>query len=176
MDARDDALVKAAEFVLRVRDAAREIDGSVATVGRIEVEPGAANVVPGRATLTVDARAPDAEALERLGAELGFAVPERNHPVPLSERVRATVLEELERRGLPAVELVSWAGHDAGVLSAAGVEAGMLFVRSLNGGVSHSPDELSAPEDVALGTDVLARVLRRLADDDQVGPGLEPRR
>jgi N-carbamoyl-L-amino-acid hydrolase len=64
---------------------------------------------------------------------------------------------------LPVVELASGAGHDAGVLAAAGVDAGMLFVRSLNGGVSHSPDELSADEDVALAVDVLADALRLLA-------------
>jgi acetylornithine deacetylase/succinyl-diaminopimelate desuccinylase-like protein len=61
------------------------------------------------------------------------------------------------------VQLPSGAGHDAGILGAAGVEAGMLFVRSLNGGVSHSPDELSSDEDVLLATDVLAAALRRLA-------------
>jgi acetylornithine deacetylase/succinyl-diaminopimelate desuccinylase-like protein len=54
MAARDDALSKAAEFVLQVRDAAAEIDGAVATVGSLEIDPGAANVVPGRVRLTVD--------------------------------------------------------------------------------------------------------------------------
>jgi allantoate deiminase len=44
------------------------------------------------------------------------------------------------------------------------VDCGMLFVRSLNGGVSHSPEELSAPEDVELGLDVLATALGRLAE------------
>jgi N-carbamoyl-L-amino-acid hydrolase len=66
-------------------------------------------------------------------------------------------------RGLQAIELSSGAGDDAGILAAAGVNAGMLFVRSLNGGVSHSPDELSSREDVALAIDVLAGALRRLA-------------
>ena len=54
-------------------------------------------------------------------------------------------------------------GHDAGILATAGVDAAMLFVRSLNGGVSHSPDELSSPEDVELAVDVLTGALRRLA-------------
>ena len=66
-------------------------------------------------------------------------------------------------RGLPLVELFSGAGHDAGVLARAGVPSVMLFVRALNGGVSHSPDELSAPEDVALAVDVLTDTLDRLA-------------
>jgi N-carbamoyl-L-amino-acid hydrolase len=58
--------------------------------------------------------------------------------------------------GLSLVELPSGAGHDAGILAAAGVDAAMLFVRSLNGGISHSPDELSSNEDVLLAVDVLA--------------------
>ncbi len=71
--------------------------------------------------------------------------------------------DEIESRGLAALELASGAGHDAGILAAAGVPSGMLFVRSLNGGVSHSPDELSSDDDVALAVDVLAGALGRLA-------------
>jgi N-carbamoyl-L-amino-acid hydrolase len=81
----------------------------------------------------------------------------------MGESVRRVLREEVERLGLPAVELPSGAGHDAGVLAAAGVEAGMLFVRSLNGGVSHSPEEHSSDEDVALAVEVLAATLRRLS-------------
>ncbi len=74
---------------------------------------------------------------------------------PYHDRLR----EELERHGLPVVELPSGAGHDAGILASAGVETGMLFVRSLNGGVSHSPDEHSSDEDVALALEALTRAL-----------------
>ena len=62
MDGREDALVAAAEFVLQARDVARGIEGAVATVGRLSVEPGGTNVIPGFVGLTVDARAPDARA------------------------------------------------------------------------------------------------------------------
>lgn len=164
MDARSDALAAAAEYVLRVRDVAAEIEGAVATVGQLDVQPGAVNVVPERVELSVDARAPDQERLDRLVAELGL---EKAHyvipPVELSERVRGLLAEEVERAGAPVIELPSGAGHDAGVLAAAGVEAGMLFVRSLNGGASHSPDEHSSEEDIALAVDVLTETLRRLA-------------
>jgi N-carbamoyl-L-amino-acid hydrolase len=71
----------------------------------------------------------------------------------------------IEARGLPLVELFSGAGHDAGVLARAGVPSAMLFVRALNGGVSHSPDEAAAPADVALAVDVLADALDRLASE-----------
>ena len=163
MAARDDALSKAAEFVLLARDTAAGSDGAGATVGLLDVEPGAANVVPGRVTLTLDARAPDTERLDRLLAVLGLDAEPRNSPVELDESIRAVLREEIERLGLPAVELASGAGHDAGVLASAGVEAGMLFVRSLNGGASHSPDELTSDDDVALAVEVLTAALRRLA-------------
>ena len=118
MDARDDALVEAAEFVLRVRDAAR--DGAVATVGRLDVEPGAVNVVPGRVTVSVDASAPTTAELDRLIAEIGFARPSATEPVAMSDPPLAAL-----RAAAPgAPELVSGAGHDAAILAAAGVPAG----------------------------------------------------
>jgi acetylornithine deacetylase/succinyl-diaminopimelate desuccinylase-like protein len=163
MDARDDALCKAAEYVLRVRETARTIDGTVATVGTLRVEPGAVNVVPGRVRLTVDARAADARQLERLLEQLDGPTSADVAPVAMHETVRGALREEIETRGLEAPELPSGAGHDAGVLAAAGVEAGMLFVRSLNGGVSHSPDELTSDEDIDLAVDVLASTLARLS-------------
>jgi acetylornithine deacetylase/succinyl-diaminopimelate desuccinylase-like protein len=163
MAARDDALSKAAEFILRVRDSTAGIEGAVATVGSLEVEPGAANVIPGRVQLSVDARAPDAQRLDRLLEALGLDPEPRNPPAAMDESVRTVLREEIERLGLPALELPSGAGHDAGVLASAGVESGMLFVRSLNGGASHSPDELTSEEDVALAIEVLAAALRRLA-------------
>jgi allantoate deiminase len=162
MDGREDALVAAAEFVLRARDVAREIDGAVATVGRLSVEPGGSNVVPGRVGLTVDARAPDAERLDRLVSALGIEDPVRTEPAPMSEEIRAALRAELERLGVPVVELPSGAGHDAGILATAGVPSGMLFVRSLNGGISHNPAELSSEEDIALAVDVLTGALRDL--------------
>ena len=81
----------------------------------------------------------------------------------MSAAVRAALLEQLAARGLDPVELASGAGHDAGVLAAAGVPTAMLFVRSLNGGISHSPDEHSADEDVELAAEVLTGALDRLA-------------
>jgi allantoate deiminase len=163
MDARVDALCAAAEFVLQARETARGIDDAVATVGQLSVEPGGTNVIPGRVVLSVDARAPDAERLDRLAALLEIEDPVRTEPAVMSDEVRASLGAELERLAVPVVELPSGAGHDAGILASAGVSAGMLFVRSLNGGVSHHPDELSSPEDIALSLDALTGALRRLA-------------
>jgi acetylornithine deacetylase/succinyl-diaminopimelate desuccinylase-like protein len=160
MDSRGDALVAAAEYVLRTREVASGIPDAVATVGRLDVEPGAANVVPSHVRLTVDARAPDQERLDRLVGALGLE--DAHYVIPPVQLSPAVLRAELEDRGLPLVELASGAGHDAGPLAAAGVESSMLFVRSLNGGASHSPEEHSSDEDVALALDVLTGALRRL--------------
>ena len=162
MEVREDALVKASEFVLHAREVARGIDGAVATVGQVTVEPGGTNVIPGRVVVSVDARAPDGERLDRLAAALEIEEPIRTEPSPMSEEIRAALRAEIEALGLPALELPSGAGHDAGILAAAGVPSGMLFVRSLNGGISHNPAELSSPEDIQLALEALTGALRRL--------------
>jgi allantoate deiminase len=149
MDARADALVEAAQFILRVRACARE--GTVATVGAIEAEPNATNVVPQKVTVSVDARSADAKLLDALIEEIGFDVQWKSDPVPMGDAF-ASVLPAAPR-------LVSGAGHDAMFVP----NSSMLFVRSLNGGVSHHPDELSSPEDIALAVDALTAALARLA-------------
>jgi acetylornithine deacetylase/succinyl-diaminopimelate desuccinylase-like protein len=160
---RRDALVAAAEYVLRVRDTAAAINDAVATIGQLAVEPGASNVIPARVRISVDARAPDAERLDRLVTELDLEPDFRLEPVPMAAEPKEALHAELEARGISIVELASGAGHDAAILAAAGVPTGMLFVRSLKGGVSHSPEELSSEEDIALAVDVLAGALARLS-------------
>src|SRR5262249_13346049 len=59
MAGRRDALIDAVEYILRVRDLASGVEGAVGTVGQVDVEPGAANVIPGRVRISVDVRAPD---------------------------------------------------------------------------------------------------------------------
>ena len=149
MAAREDALLEAARFVLHVRECARE--GTVATVGFIEAEPNATNVVPARVTVSVDARSADASLLDALIADIGFEVQWRSDPVPMGDAF-AAVLPDAPR-------LVSGAGHDAMFVP----RSSMLFVRSLNGGVSHHPDELSSAGDIALAVDALTAALARLA-------------
>ena len=162
MAGRADALVAAAEVILRIRDTAAQIEGAVATVGRLEVAPGALNVIPDRVAVSIDARASDPRRFEELIAAIGFEPTYRVEPVAMAAAVRDALRGAIEARGLPLVELASGAGHDAGILAAAGVESGMLFVRSQNGGVSHHPDELTTDEDVALAVNVLAETLGQL--------------
>jgi allantoate deiminase len=148
MAMRTDALVDAARFILHVRDAAG--DDAVATVGAIEVEPNAGNVVPARVTVAIDARSADPERLRRLVADIDFEPRWIRDPTPMGSAF-AEVLPDAPR-------LVSGAGHDAMFVP----NASMLFVRSLNGGVSHHPDELSSADDIALAIDALTAALDRL--------------
>jgi len=148
MDAREDALLEAARFIVHVRECARA--GTVATVGAIEAEPNATNVVPARVTVSVDARSADASLLDALIEEIGFEVQWHSDPVQMGDAF-AGVLPDAPR-------LVSGAGHDAMFVP----RSSMLFVRSLNGGVSHHPDELSSAEDIALAVDALTAALARL--------------
>jgi acetylornithine deacetylase/succinyl-diaminopimelate desuccinylase-like protein len=162
MDRRDDALVAAAARILEIREAAAAIPGAVATVGRLELEPGGVNVIPSRVRISLDLRAADADRLDALLSAVGYDPGSRTEPVQFTGRAREALGVAVAARGLPKVDLPSGAGHDAGILATAGVDAAMLFVRSLNEGVSHSPDELSADDDVALGVDVLADALQAL--------------
>ncbi len=162
MDARDDALVAAAERILAIREAALRVPEAVATVGTLTVEPGGVNVIPGSVTFTVDVRAPDRARLDELLGAIGLETGVGTEPAVMHPAVVAATRAALEELGLPVVELASGAGHDAGILATAGVPSGMLFVRSLNGGVSHSPDELSSDADIALAVDALTVALRTL--------------
>jgi allantoate deiminase len=148
MAVRSDALVEAARFILHVRECAG--DDAVATVGAVEVEPNTSNVVPAKVTVAIDARSGDAAWLRRLIDDIGFEPTWVREPVPLGDAF-AAVLPDAPR-------LVSGAGHDAMFVP----NASMLFVRSLNGGVSHHPDELSSGEDIALAIDALTAALDRL--------------
>jgi acetylornithine deacetylase/succinyl-diaminopimelate desuccinylase-like protein len=159
MVGRDDALVAAAAEIQRVRDAALAIPDTVATIGKLAVEPDGANVIPSRVWMSLDVRAPDTERLDALIAEIGFEPGYLVEPAGFTGSAPQALRDAIAARDLPLVDLPSGAGHDAGILASAGVDAAMLFVRSLNGGISHSPDELSSDDDVALAVAVLTDAL-----------------
>ena len=162
MDARRDALAAAAEWVLAVEAAGRP--GLVATVGRLEVDPGARNVIPGAATLTLDLRHPDDDErgaavaalrgqAERIASARGMELEWEDagwEAVAMDERLTALLGEGLPR-------LPSGAGHDAAMMASI-TPAAMLFVRC-RGGISHNPAESVEEADVAVAIDVLERFL-----------------
>jgi N-carbamoyl-L-amino-acid hydrolase len=178
MEGRADAFAAAAGFALEARKLARSIPESVVTIGRLTIEPGAANVIPAQATLTVDARAPDmprlAPLLDGLEAAARAAATNENcraacarawlyEPVEMSPEVIEPLRRAIAKLGYPWLELASGAGHDASVLAAAGIPTGMLFVRSGAGGMSHTPAEWTDPADLGLAVEALAATLQTLA-------------
>ncbi len=172
MTGRRDALVAAARAVVAAEALARAEPGAVATVGRIEASPGASNVIPGAAAITLDVRARDGEALARVrdgifsaaSASAGVTVTwsrESADPGSLFDgELRATLGHAASEGGVAASDLWAYAGHDAGVL-ARHVPAAMLFVRNPTG-ISHHPDELSSEDDCLAACRVLAGALADL--------------
>ena len=178
MDRRADALVAASAFVTAAPRVAATVPGGVATVGQLSVAPGAANVIPGEVGLSIDARAPDGDGLralihglraaaqdagERSGCAVEIAREWEEPPAAMDQRVRGALARAARDRGIDAFELASGAGHDAGILAAAGVPTGMLFVASERGGLSHDPREHTKPARARRGLEVLVGALERLA-------------
>lgn len=177
MQMRADALAAGARFVQLAHDAARSIPEAVCTIGRMTVSPGATNTIPSRVELFADLRAPDAPRLERLVAAALAAAEQaagetacraeiaprwRYEPVPMSPAPTGAIRRALQQLGLEPLEIASGAGHDATIMSMAGVPTAMLFVRSDAGGVSHAPEESTGADAVELCTQALELTLREL--------------
>lgn len=169
MDARCDALTAAAEMVLCLESICRETytETVVGTVGRLNIEPNAANVIPGRVTFELEVRSLDTEILEKVISRYAEAlkrVSENRHMPFVLEcvsksnaiRIRPEILQVMENACKPTSEirhLFSGAGHDANHL--AGIAPiGMIFVPSRNGR-SHCPEEWTSIEDVSMGVKAL---------------------
>jgi allantoate deiminase len=175
MDRRRDALVAASTVVVGVETLALTDDQMVATVGKLYVEPGAANVIPGRASFTLDVRHPsDVNRSKACEAMLALARETAEHRKltvevrPVSERASVACSPRMIARlrqaiGDRAVDIPSGAGHDAVYMSEL-TDVAMLFVRC-KGGVSHNPAESVTEADVAEAIDVLSRFLELLAAD-----------
>ncbi|HLQ60722.1 MAG TPA: M20 family metallo-hydrolase [Candidatus Acidoferrales bacterium] len=166
---RRDAGAVAGSLMAGLAELVQAVDPEmVANIGVLQLSPGARNVVPGEARLTVQVRCLREASLERGAAAIRGALEEAaqargcrfemtlgsaNPPVAMDERVVAALERVCERSGRRWRRLVSGAGHDAQML-AAQVPAGMLFVPS-RGGVSHSPLEHTADDLLVAGAQAL---------------------
>ncbi|MGR7027474.1 allantoate amidohydrolase [Geodermatophilus sp. URMC 62] len=165
---RDDPVLTLAGVVTRARSAA-ERHGAVATVGRVLVHPNGVNAIPSRVTAWLDARGPEESAVRAVVADVADAAgtaPDEESWTPstvfdpaLRDRLAALLAGP---DGAPAPVLPTAAGHDAGVLAAAGIPSGMLFVRNPTG-TSHSPEEHAEEADCLAGVSALARAVEALA-------------
>lgn len=173
MDRRQDAYAAAARAALAVREEVRAEPGrQVGTIGYVKLEPGARNIIPGRVEFPVELRDLDAAKVLRLWAriEKRFAQIAREENVTLTcvplqadkpaltnTFVRTTIHDAARAAGFTTLLMPSGAGHDAQQV-AHFAPIGMIFVPS-RGGISHSPREFTAPEDVARGAEVLYRTI-----------------
>jgi allantoate deiminase len=168
MNLRKDALCAAAEFVLAVEALGRSRGGLVATVGEIAALPGATNVIPGEATLSLDVRHPDdavreqavtelKQRAEEIAAERGmflqWEISHKNGAVICDRRLTTVLENAVKRHQKEAPLLASGAGHDAAALAAI-CPVAMLFVRC-RGGISHNPAESATEADVAVAIGVM---------------------
>lgn len=170
---RRDALAAAAEVVLAVEAAAlAEPVETVATVGRLNVSPGAISVIPGRVDLLVDIRGVDHESLDRTQAEIESLTTEiasdrrvqaevslvrGGNPVALDATLAERALSAAGELGLAATETWSGAGHDAQHLASL-VPTLLMFV-PLHGGESHTPDEGADMDEILAAAAVVAAAL-----------------
>jgi allantoate deiminase len=176
MNLRRDALAAAAEWIGAVEAHGRQGDGLVATVGQVAVEPGTSNVIPGRATLSLDVRHLDDGAREAAvvalraradaiaaarGCALEWTDVQATDAVDCAPRLTAALEAAIAGAGLRVARLPSGAGHDAAVMARL-CDVAMLFVRCA-GGVSHHPAEAVSAADVAVAIGVTGRLLDRLA-------------
>jgi N-carbamoyl-L-amino-acid hydrolase len=185
MGSRRDALAAAARLVLAVERLGESLAGGehnfAATVGEFGMEPNAANVVPSRVRLLIDARAEHRPDMERFVEEIGLVAAATaeatgatihppvtisdNKPTPCDGDVVETLDAAATAVGARHRRMASGAGHDTAWMARI-TRAGMIFI-PCDGGRSHAPEEFAANEDIALGAAVLLDAVQRLDRDLQ---------
>lgn len=174
---RHDAFLGLADFSLKAtQHVASQYYGSMLTIGKISVSPGAFSIVPERADFSLDFRSASEEILGKLekyllelgqdiastrGLQFSSLLIDKTEPVTTSPRIVETMKEECQKLGYPAMTLPSGAGHDAQILSRV-ADAGMIFIPCMDG-ISHSPQESIDWNDLEKGATLLLHTLLKLA-------------
>jgi N-carbamoyl-L-amino-acid hydrolase len=174
---RRDAGLGAASFTLAARQLVMDyFPGCVVNVGSLHLEPGAFNIVPGRAELALECRAVESGELERLQAALLAAARRAadayglrldaiilgvHAPAPMNQLAQQAIQDSATGLGLSSQALPSGAGHDAQNLALL-CPTGMIFIPSVEG-ISHSPLEFSSWQSCLNGANVLLGTALRLA-------------
>lgn len=177
LELRHDAFLGLADFALRATHfVATKHYGSMVTIGRVHVYPGAFTVIPGRTDFSLDFRSTSKEALEEMerslaslaqdiastrGLEFKSKTADKTLPVRTSSRITEIMKEECEKQGYPYMKLSSGAGHDAQILANV-AETGVIFI-PCEDGISHSPLEKIKWEDLEKGANLLLHTLLKLA-------------
>jgi N-carbamoyl-L-amino-acid hydrolase len=174
MNMRQDALLAAAKFIVAVNEVIKSHEGNhVGTVGRIQAQPGAPNVIPGAVVLSLEIRDLSSEKIMALfndikqrakeialesKTKISFKPIDATAKPALTDKViKEKIAEAAALLGLQYKYMPSGAGHDAQDMALI-VPVGMIFVPSL-GGISHSPREFTSAEDMANGANVLLNTI-----------------
>ncbi|MDG5787903.1 Zn-dependent hydrolase [Evansella sp. AB-P1] len=175
MDMRRDASLCMAEILLEIEKIAKHYEG-VGTVGKLKIEPGGVNIIPGKGTFSVDLRHVDKQIRTQMVNEvygkieitckkrkIQFQIVKKKDvdPTSCSESMIAVLEDVCKELNIKTMKLPCGAGHDSLIMSKV-TEMGMIFIRSKDG-ISHHPNEWSEKEDCATGTQVLFQSLLRLA-------------
>lgn len=176
MDKRKDALLSAARFTVMVNQAVLEEPGlQVGTVGRINAEPNAVNVIAGKATLTLEIRDLDTNKIARIYDKIfnqAQAIGKLNNttfqfkstsiqfPAPADISIRKLIEESASALNLTTKSLRSGAGHDAQAIGRI-APIGMVFIPSRNG-ISHSPEEFSDAAAITNGANVYLQTFLKM--------------
>ncbi|PXV93818.1 allantoate deiminase [Lachnotalea glycerini] len=181
MNLRKDPLAAASEVMLAIESEAKNYQGAVATVGKIEALPGGVNVVPGCVKFSIDMRNQKAalrdEMYEKIKEQAETICKKRNVTIdfnvlmkdaegkPCAEHIQDKIAKACIDSGLPEFRMPSGAGHDSSTF-ADFCPMGMIFIRSKDG-ISHNKVEYSTAEDCAAGTEVLYRTMIELASEEE---------
>jgi hydantoinase/carbamoylase family amidase len=175
MNQRKDALLAAAELSLAVEKAglAEGEHETVATVGVLDVYPGAMNVIPGLAKMKIDIRSTDRDSRCRVltrikdeienikiqrGVNISIDWMTEEEPVILDQEITKNISIKCEDLGISYMFMPSGAGHDA-MNMAKRWPTSLLFVPSVDG-LSHHPDEFTSQEDIEKGIKLLEEVVK----------------
>jgi allantoate deiminase len=169
MNMRANALDAAAPVLGKIGEFAIEAgEGTVATVGILNIKPGAANIVPGEISFTVDIRSKKEECINSVHNKIidllkqttekencTYKVIDRLKvpPVKFDETIVNDLASLCDELGLKSKVMLSGAGHDAMVMASI-TNTGMIFVPSKNGR-SHCPEEGTEYEDLQKGIELL---------------------
>lgn len=181
MHMRQDALLAGAKLTVAINEVINSYEGSqVGTVGRMEAEPGAPNVIPGKVLMSLEIRDLSQEKIFQLFADIekrATAIAKETNtkisfdlldvsavPALTDERIKKLIIESSKTLALSYKRMPSGAGHDAQDLAKV-TPTGMIFVPSV-GGISHSPKEFTHPADMANGVNVLLHTLLALDKTD----------
>jgi N-carbamoyl-L-amino-acid hydrolase len=177
MNLRNDALLVAAEVILMVNREVRGMEGQqVGTIGQINAEPGAPNVIPGKVTLSLEMRDISEEKLKELitlieantteiAKRTGSTITIRDRdffatPALMDARIKDQIIKSADLLGLSYKKMPSGAGHDAQEMAKI-APVGMIFIPSVNG-ISHSPKEFTKGIDIANGANILLNTILEL--------------